>query len=151
MNAGSKLERDTSCPTTNRAAVISLQINFLIYPQKHTAYFSVTQKQGNISFSGPVCIYGSCQDSLLRGQNSASEGERAELPAPVAEESPSAAGHGHRYARSVPRACARPATTRENKQLFTSPHPPKRLLSLCLRRWLKEWNNIYQISYQLSL
>lgn len=66
----------------NIVAVISLEINFLIYPQKHTTFFSVTQKQVNISLSSSICIYGSRQDSLLQAQNNPSEGERAEPPAP---------------------------------------------------------------------
>lgn len=47
---------DTSCPTINRAAVISLWINFLIYPQKHTTFSSMNQKQENISFSSSISI-----------------------------------------------------------------------------------------------
>lgn len=122
----------------NKAWVTSLQINFLIYPQKHTTFFSVTQKQVTISFSSSICIYGSCQDSLLHGQSSPSEEERAELPAPRNRGAPGRCRSRPQLRSLGPQSLSKPPTTRETRQLFTSLHPPKRLVSLCLRRWFKE-------------
>lgn len=113
----------------------SLWINFLIYPQKHTTFFSIHQKQENISFSSSVSIYGSCQNSQLWGPNNPKEEESAEIPAhPHLPCTPVHRGHVHQ--QQLPGLgywpVLKPLKTCETK-LFILLHPPRRLDFVALK------------------